>query len=53
MIDEQGVFGLLLNRAGDALHMIRSENQLAENQQIQCSLQQRDAFCSDLAFDIY
>ncbi len=44
MIDQQRVLGLLHDRAGNALAVLRAEHQRAQDQQIERALQQRDAF---------
>ncbi len=49
MIDQQRILGLLHDRAGDALTVLRAEHQRAQDQQIQRALQQRDALFSALS----
>jgi hypothetical protein len=44
VIDEQRSVGLLLNRAGDALPVLVTEGQDAQNEEIERSLEKRDAF---------
>src|SRR5262245_10290210 len=43
VIDEDRVFGLVLDRAGDALTVLRAEDQRPENQQIEGALEQGNA----------
>jgi hypothetical protein len=43
MINEQGGVGLLLDRAGDALPVLRSEQECPQDQQIKRALQEGDA----------
>ena len=43
MIDQQRVFGLLLDGARDALAVLRAEDQHAKDQEVERALEQRDA----------
>jgi hypothetical protein len=43
MIDQQRILRLLLNRARDALSVLRAEDERAEDEEIERALQDRDA----------
>jgi hypothetical protein len=40
VIDKKRIFGLLLDRAGDALPVLRSKQERAQDQQVESTLQE-------------
>jgi hypothetical protein len=49
MIDQQHIVGRLLDRAGDALAVLRPEHERAQDQDVERALQQRQLFRAGLA----
>ena len=48
MIDEENILGLLPDRACKALAVLPAKDQRAQNQEVECTLEERDSFVRDV-----
>lgn len=52
MIDQERIFGLLFDGARDSLPVLRAEHKGAQDQQVECALQEGDALLRLVRVDI-